>query len=95
MFPGIPEVMFFVDIGCWDFYSIYGDKYSGLVLCKGGLAYFYKGRIHREDGPAVYWGSGFVEWRRNGFGYSFLDFFESASQEVKEKLIWGMDSWKS
>ena len=35
------------------------DKY-------GNVRWFWKGQLHREDGPAIEWSDGSKEWWRNG-----------------------------
>ena len=33
---------------------------------KGTVRWYWKGRLHREDGPAIEWANGTKEWYRNG-----------------------------
>ena len=41
-------------------------EYTVRVYDNGNRDWFMNGQLHREDGPAIEWASGFQSWYRNG-----------------------------
>ena len=46
------------------------------------------GRLHREDGPAIKYYSGRLIWLLEGKVYSKEEWFQSLTEEQKEKMLY-------
>jgi hypothetical protein len=65
--------------------------YTGVVEYHNGTKlWYFKGKLHREDGPAIKWSNGNKSWFINGVEYSQEEWFERLSEEDKEKAIWNL-----
>ena len=58
--------------------------------CKYHILYFIKGtaKFHREDGPAVIYSDGHLEWCLNGEFFSKEEWFEALTEEQKAKALY-------
>jgi hypothetical protein len=66
-------------------------NYTGIVeQSNGDLIWYYKGKVHREDGPAIDYPNGYKAWYLNGIKYSQEEWFEMLSDEDKLEAIWNL-----
>jgi len=53
----------------------------------GGKDYYFYGMLHREDGPAVEYSNGALDWYLNGLFYLFEEWLEKTSLKDEEKIL--------
>ena len=76
-----------------NFTGVVKDRYvsDGAIFA---TLYYWKGMLHRVDGPAITYASGLTYWYFKGEKVTPQQLFEQLTVEQKEKAIWNLDEWK-
>jgi hypothetical protein len=54
----------------------------------GNISWYNKhGEWHREDGPAVIYSNGEVEWMINGYNYTFAEWLIELNKPDEDKML--------
>ena len=78
-----------IKVNCWQDYLEKHLKFTGCLINKyTDIAWYKKGKWHREDGPAVELANGYKEWWLNGIRYNEQK-RKIATRRIKW-LIWNL-----
>jgi hypothetical protein len=68
----------------------------GISLCaiewySGHKEWYFNGKRHRVDGPAIVWADGRQIWYLNGIKYSQDEWFQKLTSKQQINYLWNLD----